>query len=228
MVDRPGHGLSDAMDYRGSTTASAVLFMNSLMTALGLEKAFLMGNSMGGYFALCFAEYPEKVSKLILIGAPAGMNKWIPPMLRLLGVSRLNRLLLKTVAKPSIKSARDIHKKLLVADVNKISLNLLEHTRQNQSLPGAMIAHTSLLENVLTLRGWKDELYLGNKLDRLEMQVHFIWGEQDAFESPETGKPKAASIKNYSFEIIKNAGHCPWLDQPGVCVASALRFLDNS
>jgi len=148
-------------------------------------------------------------------------------MLRLLGIKGLNRLLLKTVAKPSIPSAKDIHKKLLVADVNKISVNFLDHTRQNQLIPGALIAHTSLLENVLSIRGWKNNLYVVDQLQHLKMSVHFIWADQDAFESPETGKSKASSIKNGSFEIIPNAGHCPWLDQPDPCVASILRFLGD-
>jgi len=56
------------------------------MDALALEKVFVMGNSMGGYFSLVFAlHFPERVHKLILIGAPAGMNRWIPPMFPFIG-----------------------------------------------------------------------------------------------------------------------------------------------
>src|SRR5437762_6362991 len=46
IVDRPGCGLSDSINYRGIDVAeSAVDFISSFMDALGLEKVFLGGNS---------------------------------------------------------------------------------------------------------------------------------------------------------------------------------------
>ncbi len=51
VVDRPGHGLSDPIDYRGvDYRESAVSFIRSFMDAVGLEKARLLSNSMGGVF----------------------------------------------------------------------------------------------------------------------------------------------------------------------------------
>lgn len=87
VVDRPGCGLSDNLDYRGvDFRESAIAFIQSFMDTVELEKASFLGQSMGGYFSICFAmKYPERVEKLLLIGAPAGMNLWIPYLLRALG-----------------------------------------------------------------------------------------------------------------------------------------------
>jgi pimeloyl-ACP methyl ester carboxylesterase len=71
--DRPGCGLTTKLDYSGVPfRAHAVEFVRDVMDALGLEVASLVGNSMGGYFALVFAlAEPERVSKLVLVGEPA-------------------------------------------------------------------------------------------------------------------------------------------------------------
>jgi pimeloyl-ACP methyl ester carboxylesterase len=229
VVDRPGCGLSDTFNYRGTDLRQhAVDFVGSFMDALGLGKAVFLAQSMGGYFSICFAmQYPERVEKLCLIGAPAGMNHWIPYILRLMGTRGLNSLLMTTVAKPNLKNAENIHKQILVADVAKLSDNYLKHVVASQLLPGTMKSFSTLLENALTLKGWKSKYYIADKLNQLKIPVGFIWGDKDAFEKPETGKKKAESINDYQFEIVDNAGHCPWLDQPEKCVSLILSMLKD-
>lgn len=226
-VDRPGHGLTDPFNYRNvAYREMAVDFVRSFMDTLGMEKAFLTGNSMGGYFSIVFTmEHPDRVKKLLLIGAPAGVNRRIPLMLRLMGWKGINQLLLSTVAKPSYSSMKNIHKQLLVADINNLPSDYLEHCHHNGLLPGYRESFSTMLENVLTLRGWKKDLYLGDQLYRLQVPVRFIWGTEDAFENPDTGRKKASAIKDYKFELVKNAGHCPWLDQPDECADLIISML---
>ena len=227
VVDRPGCGLSDHINYRGlDYQGSAIDFIGSFMDALGLEKSRLIANSMGGYFSICFAmEYPERVEKMLLIGAPAGMNMFIPPQLRVLGIKGLNTFILNTLGKPSIKTIRDIHQQLIVADVNNLPDLYFEHTYHLQLISGTMKSFATLLESVLTFRGFRKELFIGDQLGQLQIPVHFIWGDKDAFENPTTGKPKAAAIENHSFDIVENAGHLPWLDKPDQCTSLIIKRL---
>lgn len=228
-IDRPGCGLSDFFDYRNvDLKKHAIEFIESLMNALALDKARILGQSMGGYFSLCFAmEHPERVEKLCLIGAPAGMNRWIPLMLRLLGIRGLNNFLLKTAAKPSLANVRNIHKQLLVADISRLPDIYFKHNYYAQMLPHKFKSFTTLLENVLTLRGWNEKYFIGNKLDALRIPTGFIWGTKDAFEKPETGLEKASKIPVHQFEIVNDAGHCPWLDKPMECTSLILSMLSN-
>src|SRR5690606_8188268 len=229
VVDRPGHGLSDPFNYQSVAYKKiAVEFLRSFADVLGLEKFHLMGNSMGGYYSLAFSmAHPEKINKLLLIGAPAGLNRWVPPMLRILGLTGINQLITKTVARPSIANLKMVHKKLLVADIKNLSDEYLSHGLHNGLLPGNMMGFTSMLENVLSLKGWRSELYLGDKLHSLEVPVRFIWGTQDVFEKPDTGMAKASAIADYKFAVVKDAGHCPWLDQPEECARLIISFLDD-
>jgi pimeloyl-ACP methyl ester carboxylesterase len=230
VVDRPGCGLSDAFNYRDvSVRAHAIEFIKSFMEAVGLQQAQFIGHSMGGYFSICFAlQYPERVEKLLLAGAPAGMNHWIPFRLRLLGTKGINSLLLGTVAKPSIKSIVNIYKEILVADVENLSDDFLRHMYYSQILPGRLMSFATLLENVLTLKGLNDNYYVGDKLHQLSVPVRFIWGDKDAFEKPDTGMQKAKRINDCKFEVVENAGHCLWLDQPEQSTKAILSMMDGA
>jgi len=192
VVDRPGCGLTDYINYGNiAYKESATDFIRSFMDAIGLKKSFIIGNSMGGYFSICFAlQYPERVEKLLLIGAPAGIKLWIPIQLRLSGIKRLNKILIKTIGKPSIKNVANLSQQLLVANVSNLSDDYLNHMYYSHLLPRFQESFLSMLENVLTIKGWRKKLYLGDQLDQLKVPVSFIWGDKDAFEKPDSGIKK--------------------------------------
>lgn len=65
-IDLLGHGESDCLGYvhEMEDNAGAV---NEVLEYLKIEKAAILGHSMGGYAALAFAElYPEKTQKIVL------------------------------------------------------------------------------------------------------------------------------------------------------------------
>ena len=229
VVDRPGCGLTYEVEYATlSIRDNAVEFLGSCMDALSLEKASIVGNSMGGYFSLCFAlQHSERVKKLLLIGAPAGLNLWVPVMLRVLGMPGVNKLLLHSIARPSVENLKKVYKELLVADIDKVPLMYLQHSFWGQLLPGAVRGFLSLLENALTLRGFRKDLYIGEKLGQLKIPVRFIWGDRDVYEKPKTGIQKAAAIPDSQFHVVENAGHCPWFDQPHQCAQLATAMLQD-
>lgn len=64
-----GESTHEAARYRMADLAGDVA---SLLTALGIERASIIGHSMGGYVALQFAAlHPERLEKLILVGTSA-------------------------------------------------------------------------------------------------------------------------------------------------------------
>jgi pimeloyl-ACP methyl ester carboxylesterase len=68
--DQRGHGNSDKPEccYTGDDYAADV---DAFMDAVGIEKATLVGDSSGGMIAQRVAlDYPQRVSRLVLIGSP--------------------------------------------------------------------------------------------------------------------------------------------------------------
>lgn len=75
-VDMPGWGESYPVPDRGYTHPEDLV---AFMDALGIEKAALVGNSMGGVIAIAVAaRHPERVSHLITMGPGAMME--MPPL----------------------------------------------------------------------------------------------------------------------------------------------------
>src|ERR1700745_331578 len=59
VVDQPGYGKSDKPEVRGNYFTFAAEALNDLLDELGVEKAHLVGNSLGGGTAVRFAlTYP--------------------------------------------------------------------------------------------------------------------------------------------------------------------------
>ncbi len=74
LMDQPGYGKTDSVtmttESRSTVNARAV---KELMDTLGIEKASLVGNSMGGGTALAFAvDYPDRLHKMVLMGSGGG------------------------------------------------------------------------------------------------------------------------------------------------------------
>ena len=71
IPDRPGCGLSQPSDYRGVDYRKAAdSWLRGLVDGIGTEQVDLVGNSMGGFFAMAFAlAHPDRVRRLILPGS---------------------------------------------------------------------------------------------------------------------------------------------------------------
>lgn len=226
-LDAPGFGLNDPFDFsRVSFRHNATNFLKSVFDALKINQAQVVANSMGGYYATNFTlDHPEMVKKLVLIGATAGLNHWIPLPLRLMGMPVLNIILMKTVARPSMKSIRSFHRQLLVADDTKLSDAYIQNTVYHMNLTAK--STRSLFEKVLTRKGFRRELMIDQSINKLAVPVRIIWGDKDAFESPDSGFSKVRNIIDLQFEVVKNAGHLPWIDQPENCSSLLIKMLDE-
>src|SRR3989442_5374806 len=81
IQDRHGHGLSDAFDYRGVDPSElSATFLADVLDSRGLRTIPLVGCSMGGFCAIAFyLRHPDRVSRLIFPGMPAGLQRAVPP-----------------------------------------------------------------------------------------------------------------------------------------------------
>ncbi len=68
-IDLLGHGESDYLSYVHEMEDNANV-INEVLENLKIEKAIILGHSMGGYVGLAFAElYPQKTQKLVLLNS---------------------------------------------------------------------------------------------------------------------------------------------------------------
>ncbi|KLT69576.1 alpha/beta fold hydrolase [Flavobacterium sp. ABG] len=70
-IDLLGHGQSDCLGYIHEMEENAHV-VQEVLAHLKIEKATILGHSMGGYVGLAFAElYPAAIKKLVLINSTA-------------------------------------------------------------------------------------------------------------------------------------------------------------
>lgn len=78
-LDFPGFGLSET-PAAGFSRPWTVHFMKHFMDNLGIDRADLIGHSMGAVIAISLAaQYPECVNRLVLVDA-GGLGKFSPPV----------------------------------------------------------------------------------------------------------------------------------------------------
>ncbi len=217
--DRPGCGLTDKIDYRGVPFREhAVDFVKSTMDGLELPKAAVVGNSMGGYWALLFAlAYPDRVTKLVLIGEPAASgppepNAPAPP---------------PAPKNPTIESRRALLQTRLGTNMDHISTEVMDADVAGARLPGATLAWDSMREE---FQRQKLSTYaLRPELKGLRSATLIIWGDNDKLGGGSAvGDEMAAIAPHARCEVVHDAGHLAWLEQPDRCAKLTMDFLKDA
>jgi pimeloyl-ACP methyl ester carboxylesterase len=92
---------------------------------------------------------------------------------------------------------------------------------------------TTLLRNrqATALFGWKPFLHnpkLRRRLARIDVPTLVVWGESDGWVNVDYGRAFARAIPGARFELVEQAGHFPYLEQPDAFVATLDEWLVGS
>jgi pimeloyl-ACP methyl ester carboxylesterase len=227
LVDLPGCGLADAFDYRGVDLAShQTAFVGSVLDALGLQRASLIGASLGGWFTLRFAiERPERVTAAALITAPAlALPGALMPVPMALTSTWLGRRLGAISPPPSARTVRRMLGAIggdgAVAGVPEPMFDAL----------GAAMALAAPSTATLDLCHWRTphaHLQVTEaELAACPTPVLFLWGTDDKVQPPDAGAWAASLLPRGQLEVLPG-GHGLWFEQPERCGHVLSEFLRN-
>jgi len=237
VPDRPGHGLSDPFDYRGVDMSElSATFLADVLDECSLRTVPLVGCSMGGFTAIAFyLTHPDRVSQLILPGMPAGLQRAVPPgifeaqkLMRLLSTPSSGAAMCSELAQPAARGRMREVQSALVAHPERVAEEFLDCDRFN-----LLRNHRSFrwyLDSVVTPEGVSPPLLLDQRWAELRVPTTFIWGEKDVFATVDQGRAAAARVPTSRFELIPDAGHAVWVDEPvrvAGCILDSLRTLPN-
>jgi pimeloyl-ACP methyl ester carboxylesterase len=228
-IDRPGHGLSGAIDYADvpDIRAHTVAYIDALLDAMGLEQVALAGNSFGGLCGLWYSlARPERVSSVLQLGAPPGMlSRRTPMIFGLLSVPWIARLF-ATVDPPSVRSTRRFFR-MMGDPPEQLDPTFMEAYTTSQQLPTVEGGISRLVQRGCRFPGsfrersmWLDE----QELARVRQPTLFVWGPKDFVGAPDFGRRVAGAMPKAQL-VVKGVGHLPWLQDPAGVAAASTEFL---
>lgn len=221
-LDLPGFGLSDVFDYRGrSLRWHAVAQLTSLLDALDLERAAVVGTSLGGMWALCLAiDAPDRVVAVGSLGVPAvalpGMHG--DPAFTALSTPVVRQLVAQ-IGSPSVAMTRRALARGAVGRraAERAPEGFFEVVHEGMRQPGYRTAMLTHMQLALRLGRPRPENFLSEtSLRQLAAPVLMIWGDEDPYGGPEIGRRACELIPDARLEVIPGR-HVPFLDDAERC-----------
>lgn len=208
-VDQPGFGRSAKPTEHGQYFTHSASALNELFDALAIDRAHLIGNSLGGGTAVRFAlNHPDRAGRLVLMG-PGGLslNVFSPDPTE--GVKRLG--MFGAPPGPSREKLADFLR-TMVYDQSLITDELIDQRYAAASTPeslaamkamGASFAHPDTFEEGLLWR----EAY------RLRQRVLLIWGREDRVNPLDGALAALKLIPRAQLHVFGRCGHWAQLER---------------
>jgi pimeloyl-ACP methyl ester carboxylesterase len=212
-LDQPGFGKSEKrLDYHYSIDNNARIVL-ALMEAKGIDKAYIVGNSMGGEVAAYFAvHFPERVDKLVLVDAAGALNLPFLP-----GLNELVRLLAPWFDSLSNRGgSNDPH----TDDPDRVKPNIAQAIYHSDEWWGCR-------------KAWSEEIYdifrleLKPELKTISAPTLEIWGANDPLLKVYSKWYFWENIPDSELLIIPGGDHTPQLSKPREFEAAVDGFLQG-
>lgn len=220
LLDCPGFNKSGPIvsaDPRGLINARAV---NGLMDVLAIERAHLIGNSMGGLSALTFAlESPQRLDRMILMGS-AGLGqslfqpspqegiKLLMKLYRQPTMDNLQAMLNVFVHDPSVLTPELIQSRL--DGMQRNAEHLANFVRSNELNPRALFVD------------------LTPRLPEIKAKTLVIWGRDDRFVPLDNGIKAVWGIPDADLVVFGRCGHWAQWEHADKFNALAIDFLKRA
>ena len=219
--DLPGYGYSDKPADAQYTIDEHALTIISLMDGLEIEKAVIVGASYGGAIAASVAlDYPERVEKLILVGAVSNDEATKKFLLR---VSRMP--LIGDVATPLFLGSRWILRKRMESMYRRMGRPINEKmVASRHHLLATANTHRAMIR---TARRWS-----ANRIERDASLIHqptlLVWGDDDTHIPIENAVRLRDAMPNAKLIVFRDCGHLPPAEQPEKFVELVAQFCNQS
>lgn len=212
--DLLGSGRSSKPATGDYSLGAAATLLRDLMVALGIERATIVGQSLGGGIAMQFAyQYPERCERLVLVGS-GGLGREVSPFVRLFafpGSEYLLPLVFTSVARDAGRwVAGSLERIGLRTDPQ---LTEVRHTCEALTDSETRAAFIRTLRAVVGTQG--QQVSAAERLHLTEgMPTLIVWGDRDPIIPVKHGYAAHEAMPNSRLEIFEGVGHFPHCEAP--------------
>jgi pimeloyl-ACP methyl ester carboxylesterase len=215
LVDLRGHGQSGKPECC-YTRLDFAYDIKLLLDALHIERADIVGHSLGSIIAQTFAEFwPERTRRVVLISSTGGPPAGAAP------------------AKPAYDYAAQIRK--LKEPIDADSPFMIEWWSSPTPVDPDFIRRQRRDAAAIPLRVWLAVLDQGlvdsdlqRTLPKLTAPVLLIWGEKDPIMGQDVRRTLREALPHAEVRILRGLGHNPFWEDPAQCAAVINGFLIRS
>jgi pimeloyl-ACP methyl ester carboxylesterase len=194
------------------------------MTVKGINRAALIGESMGGGIALQFAlQYPHQVEKMVLADN-FGIGKEVSIYLRVMSLPIVGDLLGRPSREGSAQLIRQLfHNQDLVTD------QWIDEDYELSLLPGAQHCLFNALRSMVNIWGCRSDAYgpIFDHLEEIEVPTLVVWGAQDQILPVAHAHLAVKRLPNARLHIFDACGHVPNIEHAEEFNALVTDFLSN-
>jgi 4,5:9,10-diseco-3-hydroxy-5,9,17-trioxoandrosta-1(10),2-diene-4-oate hydrolase len=201
VLDMPGFGLSEPVEIDRPYSKIAADSVRALMDGLGIEKAHLLGNSMGGsvtgHFALA---YPDRADRLVMMG-PGGfyVTTFGPDVSE--GAKRLREFLANPTREGMVAWVDTmVERKDVVTD------ELIDERMANAMRPGVLESSRAIFASFRDPR-FAGETPLWAQAAAIAHPTLITWGRDDRMLPLEGGLFSFRRMPNVELHVFSNCGH---------------------
>jgi pimeloyl-ACP methyl ester carboxylesterase len=223
-VDLPGFGHSSMPRERITMTRYAAI-VDELMGVLGVERATLVGNSMGGFVALDIAlQHPQRVDRLVLVSAAGLSVEHMRNDRAMVALRRLERLItgyngLIASRADNVSRRAGLRRqvlRLVAAHPHLLPAPLVSEQLKASGKPGFLDAVEALTTYPIRSR-----------LPEIECPTLVVWGALDRLVPVADAERFLRGISGSRAVIYEDTGHVPMLERPERFNADLRAFLEE-
>lgn len=222
IPDLLGSGLS-AKPSGPYTPQRLIDFFHRFMETLQIDRAILVGNSMGAGLAMGLAlDYPEQVEALVLIsGFPANIQESLAsPAYKKFLYHRPPLWLAKFGNRLAGRSSTERILQAIIFRKELITPTIIERSYRNRQRGGFLVPIYSLLDNI---EAWEHQY--GQRLSHISHRTLLMWGDHDEVFPISVGEHLTRQLPHAQWHVIPNAGHLAQWEQPEDVNSVIRRFL---
>jgi pimeloyl-ACP methyl ester carboxylesterase len=221
-LDLPGFGESDKPITAPYDAPYFARVAADLLEELGIERAHLIGNSMGGRVAIELGLVaPERASRIVLLSpALAWLRergwKWLLqlPLPQLGLIQPTPRVIAEPIVRRAVPGSTD---GWAAAGVDEFMRSYLT--------PRGRAAFYAAARNIYLDEPWGEHGFW-TRLARLSPQTMFVWGLRDQLV-PVAFRKHVERALPAATHVELDCGHVPQVERPRECHAAIREFLDE-